>query len=68
MRISWRATLEDICGVRFKTADEACGNEQVRNILLDSVQPACCDEGCEVEPDGECEHGCPSISIAMGLI
>lgn len=34
----------------------------------DSVVPAMCDEGCEVEPDGECEHGCPSILVRMGLI
>lgn len=30
--------------------------------------PACCDQGCEVEPDGECEHQCPSVLMAMGLI
>lgn len=34
----------------------------------DSVMPACCDEGCQVEPDGRCEHGCPSILLAAGLI
>lgn len=35
---------------------------------MDSVVPALCSEGCEVEPDGECEHGCPSILIRMGVI
>jgi hypothetical protein len=35
---------------------------------LDSVIIACCDEGCEVEPDGYCEHGCPSVIVAKGLI
>jgi hypothetical protein len=30
--------------------------------------PACCTEGCEVEPDGRCEHGCPSILLAAGII
>lgn len=34
----------------------------------DSVVPACCKEGCEVEPDGRCEHGCPSPLLALGLI
>ena len=34
----------------------------------DSIAPACCKEGCEVEPDGRCEHGCPSIFLAAGLI
>ena len=35
---------------------------------MDSIVPACCSEGCEVEPDGTCEHGCESILLAMGLI
>lgn len=30
--------------------------------------PACCSEGCEVEHDGECEHGFPSLFMEMGLI
>ena len=30
--------------------------------------PALCDEGCEVEPDGTCPHGCPSILRAAGMI
>ncbi|MBE3118073.1 MAG: hypothetical protein IMZ50_04855 [Candidatus Atribacteria bacterium] len=25
-------------------------------------------DGCWVEPDGTCEHGCPSWLIEMGLI
>lgn len=37
-------------------------------IMLDSVVPACCKHGCEVEPDGYCEHGCPSVLLAAGLI
>jgi hypothetical protein len=31
------------------------------DLIYDSVVPACCSEGCEVEPDGECEHGNPSV-------
>jgi len=34
----------------------------------DSVVPACCKEGCQVEPDGKCEHNCPSILLALGVI
>jgi len=34
----------------------------------DSIVPACCKEGCEVEPDGTCEHGCPSILLSLGVI
>ena len=38
---------------------EACG---------DSVVPSLCELGCEVEPDGHCEHGHPSVLLVMGLI
>jgi hypothetical protein len=39
-----------------------------QDLLQDSVMPALCDEGCSVEPDGRCAHGCPSPLIAMGMI
>jgi hypothetical protein len=42
--------------------------EFVTEACDDSVVPACCTEGCEVEPDGTCEHGCPSPLIALGII
>lgn len=32
------------------------------------VVPACCTEYCEVEPDGHCEHGQPSVLIKACLI
>jgi ketopantoate reductase len=35
---------------------------------LDSVYPALCSEGCQVEPDGRCPHGAPSLLLALGLI
>jgi len=38
------------------------------DLLQDSVMPALCDEGCDVEPDGRCEHNCPSPLLALGLI
>ena len=39
-----------------------------RNAMFDATSPACCTEGCVVEPDGTCSHGCPSILIALGVI
>ncbi len=59
---------------RIKLA-EVAENEDLDSVdeLLeqfghDSVMPACCKEGCQVEPDGRCEHGCPSILLAMSII
>lgn len=34
----------------------------------DSVVPALCALGCEVEPDGTCEHDNPSVLRALGII
>lgn len=56
-RISATATLE----MHGLTLDDY-------DALMDSVVPACCDEGCEVEPDGRCEHGCPSVLLALGVV
>ena len=36
--------------------------------LEDSIVPACCEDGCEVEPDGKCEHGHPSVLLALEVI
>ena len=30
--------------------------------------PAMCSDGCYVEPDGHCEHGCESFMLFMGVI
>ena len=54
-------------------ADNGMDNQEARyefleNIIHDGIVPALCKEGCEVEPDGRCEHGCPSILIALGMI
>ena len=35
---------------------------------LDDIYPALCDEDCQVEPDGHCPHGAPSLLLAAGLI
>jgi len=42
--------------------------DELYNFVIDSVVPACCTEGCQVEPDGYCKHGCPSILIELGMI
>lgn len=40
----------------------------IQTECSDSVVPACCRNGCEVEPDGKCEHGCPSPLLALSYI
>lgn len=35
---------------------------------LDDIYPALCTEDCQVEPDGYCPHGAPSLLLAAGLI
>ena len=43
-------------------------NDRLEEIVSDSICPALCAEACEVEPDGTCEHGCPSVLLALGMI
>lgn len=40
----------------------------VKEAATDSIVPACCNRGCRVEPDGHCEHACPSVLLALGVI
>lgn len=41
----------------------------VEDALFDcGACPALCTEGCDVEPDGTCSHGCPSVLLAIGAI
>jgi ketopantoate reductase len=35
---------------------------------MDDVYPALCSEDCQVEPDGHCPHGAPSLLLALGII
>lgn len=42
--------------------------EMIEDYAFDSVVPACCTQGCEVEPDGKCPHGNNSILIQAGII
>ena len=61
-----RITFKQYCADLGITADERM--EHLEEIASDCVCPALCRDGCEVEPDGECEHGCPSILRALGFI
>jgi hypothetical protein len=40
----------------------------LEDFVSEGIVPALCTEGCEVEPDGRCPHGCPSILLALGMI
>jgi hypothetical protein len=53
--------------ISVKEALEASG-QTLEELVFESVVPACCSDGCEVEPDGTCEHGHPSVLLAMGVI
>lgn len=52
-------------------ANEALDNAGIEpddyEALSDSIVPACCSLGCDVEPDGICVHGNPSVLLAMGI-
>lgn len=65
--ITHHITMEDWCDMNDTTISDLMCNEGPLD-LMDSVVPALCDEGCEVEPDGTCEHGCPAITLALGII
>ena len=46
--------------------------DQLEGMLLDAVMDTQCafptSDGCEVEPDGRCEHGHPTWLRRYGLI
>lgn len=43
--------------------------ELLEEVIFDSRHcPAMCSEGCEVEVDGHCSHGFPSLALAMGIV
>lgn len=56
------------------SVEEALGYDPMEDpaamteLVMDSIVPACCDEGCSVEPDGRCPHGHPSVLLALGII
>lgn len=42
--------------------------DRLGEFVYDSLCPVLCDECSEIEPDGHCEHGCPSVLLAAGMI
>jgi hypothetical protein len=62
-RITWAKFKAD-----FGLHDEAEVMDFLESVTFEGICPALCDEGCEVEPDGRCEHGCPSVMLALGII
>jgi hypothetical protein len=59
-----RLTAQQLLEQDGRTLEEIC--QAV--LIAEENAPALCDEGCEVEPDGTCPHGCPSILRAAGMI
>ena len=59
-----KLTLEEVAQDEgFDSIDEL-----LNQYGLEDVVPACCEEGCRVEPDGKCCHKHPSILIEFGII
>ena len=61
------SNVKDAQKVSVEEAMQAAGMS-LMDCVFDSIVPACCSFGCEVEPDGTCEHGFPSVLVAEGLI
>jgi hypothetical protein len=41
----------------------------LEDVMVDMRHcPAMCSEGCEVEMDGFCPHGYPSLALHMGVV
>lgn len=59
-----RLTMDEFLTQDGRTLEEIC--EAV--LIGEENAPALCDESCEVEPDGTCPHGCPSILQAAGMM
>ncbi len=61
-----RISFKEYCRDMGITSDERM--EYLEELAADCVCPALCRHGCDVEPDGTCEHDCPSILMALGFI
>ena len=59
-----RLTLQEVANL------QGCDTvgELLEQYATEACVPACCEDECEVEPDGECPHGHPSILLEAGLI
>ncbi len=58
-----KITLKELLKQEGLTLDE-----MIEEYGYESIVPACCDEGCQVEPDGICEHGGKSFILQLGFI
>lgn len=56
---------EDIKDMDIKYA-QSLSMEELEDMVLDCVVTAA--DGCEVEPDGTCEHGHRSPLLVLGMI
>jgi hypothetical protein len=56
--------------IREIAEDEGHGDnvELLAAYMDEGAIPACCSEGCMVEPDGICPHGFKSIFLEAGII
>lgn len=41
--------------------------EEVAEASFDGIGLMDCPEGCQVEPDGRCQHGYPSLAVQYGI-
>jgi hypothetical protein len=48
--------------------DETDWEDQLVDWSYEGISPALCSEGCEVESDGSCEHGHPSVLLEAGVL
>lgn len=50
--------------------NEGCDAVEIMEDVTEGVRhcPAMCSEGCEVEPDGTCPHGFPSLALHLGVV
>lgn len=43
-------------------------DDKLAELCVDGTTEALCTEGCIVEPDGYCPHGCPSLLVELELV
>jgi hypothetical protein len=47
--------------------EEEPGLDELEDMLMDNIMHRATD-GCDIEPDGTCQHGHPSWFLYLGLI
>lgn len=65
---SWSIEIEaNQTKAPYYVSAEDLGEDAI-DYMCSSVVPACCSEGCQVEPDGKCSHGFNSILVDEGIM